>query len=130
MPKHMRRDALLSDRRTGLGSGRRMLLHQLPQSIQGQHTSPGRWEDRVERPSASDLEPGSKDARRLTGQGDAALLAPLARAPDVSVLALHDLLAAEVGQLRGTEAGLDREEEQRMVTSCAGWPDAERPDDR
>jgi hypothetical protein len=64
------------------------------------------------------LEPGGQDLDRLAGERDGALLAVLAEGEQVADRAEVHVLAAQSGQFRDPQSGLDRGQQQRVVASA------------
>jgi hypothetical protein len=85
--------------------------------VAAQGLAGGGWEQRLERSAVALGEPHAQHVDRGRHQGRSAFLAALADAVDVGADAEGHVRAGEAGHLRDPQAGLDREQQQRVVTS-------------
>ena len=114
VPKRVRRDPLGADARARARSGQAVLADQMFERIAAQMLAADRREQRPDVVAAV-ADPRCEQLGRVAAQRRAALLPSLAHAADMRAAAEHCVAALEVHQLGCPQAGLDREQEQRMI---------------
>ena len=115
VPQGVRRDPFGAEGRTAWLRGSDVLGHEPLDGIVTQASAARAGEYRSVGVWWAFAQPGVEDLRDLGTQGRAAELAPFAVATDVSAAAQRHVLAAQGGQLGDAQAGLDGDEQERMV---------------
>ncbi len=115
--EHVRRDVLADEGRALAGGEPDVLRDESLDGIVAEPGPPDAEEHEVGTGCAALGSPGAKHAGGRAGQRCAALLAALAVAADVSAGVEGEVVDPQPGELGKTQAGLDGEEEQRMVAA-------------
>ena len=129
--KRMWRDPLRNEAWAGARRRQAVLAHQMFERSAAQALAPDR---REHRPAGvrTVADPCREQLRRVAAERRAAFLPALAHTADMRAATEHHVVAPQVHQLGCPQAGLDREQEQRVITpSCpcrAIWRSQQRCD--
>ena len=116
VPQDVRGDTLGGQRRAAGGGGRGVLVDQPLDGVTAERPAAVGREQRIRRPTSTFLEPALECFDGLGGERHDPLFASLALAEQVRAGIESDVLAGQAGELGDAQAGLDRGQEQRVVS--------------
>src|SRR3990172_13040310 len=108
-------DTLVRQRRAHRGSRHAMLGQQVLHAMDAETCTLGTGEQHVTAASWRFTQPGFHHGEGGSGEGDAALLAPLADDADVSAGSEDEVLACESGHLGYAQTRLDAHQEKSVI---------------